>query len=79
MLLGKKITRRKFIERSALGTAGLAFTGHVQNFVDCIRTRGRTRCNEDDAFEEAVTCMMSTIAYKEKRQVSWDPVREEIV
>jgi len=54
-------------------------TRHMQNFIDCVRTRQRTRCNEDDGFEEAVTCIMSVIAYKEKREVRWDPVRQEVV
>ena len=54
-------------------------TGHVQDFVDCIRTRGKTRCNEEIAFQEAVTCMMTDRSFKEKRQVKWNPVKEEIV
>jgi hypothetical protein len=52
---------------------------HMQNFIDCVRTRERTRCNEDDGFEEAVTCIMSIIAFKEKREVKWDPVKQEVV
>ena len=54
-------------------------TGHVQDFVDCIRTRRKTRCNEDVAFQEALTCMMTDRSFKEKRTVKWDPVKEEIV
>jgi hypothetical protein len=52
---------------------------HMQNFIDCVRTRKRTRCNEDDGFEEAVTCIMSITAFKEKREVKWDPVKQEVV
>ena len=58
---------------------GLPMTSHMQNFIDCVRTRERTRCNEDDGFEEAVTLVMSVIAYREKRMVTWDPVKQDIV
>jgi len=58
---------------------GLYFTSHMENFIDCVRTRERTRCNEDDGFEVSVTSIMSVIAANEKRQVTWDPVRQEVV
>lgn len=54
-------------------------SSHMENFIECARTRGRTRCNEDDGFEEAVTAIMSVIAYQQKRQVFWDPARQEVV
>lgn len=54
-------------------------TSHFENFIDCVRSRERTRCNEDEAFEEAVTSVMSVIAYKEQRPVSWDPVKQILV
>lgn len=52
---------------------------HLQDFLDCVRTREKTRCNEDEAFIEAVTLIMSVESYNQKRQVRWDPVKEEIV
>jgi predicted dehydrogenase len=52
---------------------------HMQDFINCVRTRGKPKCNEDEAFIEAATVMMSIVAYKEKRQVRWDPVKQEIV
>jgi hypothetical protein len=51
----------------------------MQNFIDCVRSRERTRCNEDDGFDEAVTLVMSVISYREKRMVTWDPGKKEIV
>jgi len=54
-------------------------TLHMQNFIDCVRTRQRPRCNEDDGLEEAVACIMSVIAFKEKRQVTWDNDMQEVV
>jgi hypothetical protein len=44
-----------------------------------VRERRRARCNEDEAFIEAVTFIMSEVAYREKRLVRWDRGREQIV
>ncbi len=52
---------------------------HMRNFIDCVRSRERTRYNEDDGLEEAAVCIMSVIAYKEKRQVTFDSARQEVV
>ncbi len=52
---------------------------HMENFVDCIRTRQKPRCSEDEGLEEAVTSVMSVIAFKEKRQVAWDKSKQEVV
>lgn len=57
----------------------LAVADHMQDFFDCIRSRNKTRCNEDVAFEEIATTIMSVTAFQQKRRVTWDPVREEVV
>lgn len=52
---------------------------HMQDFLNCIRERRKPKCNEDEAFVEAVTFIMSAKAYREQRVVRWDGAREEIV
>mgnify|MGYP006271912291 CR=1 FL=1 len=52
---------------------------HMQNFFDCMRTREKPTDNEDEAFVEAVTCIMSVQSYFEERTVYWDAARQEIV
>lgn len=52
---------------------------HMQDFINAVRDRTRTKCNEDEAFVEAVTFIMSVVAYKEKRVVRWDRERQQIV
>jgi predicted dehydrogenase len=52
---------------------------HMENFLECVRTRERPWCNEDEAFVEAVVITMSVESYHQKRQVRWDPLSEEIV
>jgi len=52
---------------------------HMEDFFNAVRTRKPPRCNEDEAFIEAATLLMSVESYKQKRQVRWDREREEIV
>jgi len=52
---------------------------HMENFLTCVRTRKKSWCNEDEAFIEAVTLLMSVESYKKKKQVRWDSRKERIV
>jgi predicted dehydrogenase len=52
---------------------------HMEDFLQCVRTRERPRCNEDEAFVEAATLLMSVQSFQQKRQVRWNPVDEEII
>jgi len=52
---------------------------HMQDFFNCIRSRKPPKDNEDEAFVEAVTCIMSVIAYNEKRMARWDAEKQEVV
>ena len=54
-------------------------TSHFENFLNCVRSREKPRCNEDMAFQEAVTAVMSVRAYKEQRMVRWDSDKQQIV
>jgi hypothetical protein len=57
----------------------LKVTSHMQNFVDCVRSRELPRCHVDRAFEEAVTLLMSVESFRRDAKVRWDAVKEEIV
>ncbi len=57
----------------------LQVTNHMQNFMDCSRSRETPRCGVGRAFQEAVAIIMSVEAYRKERKVRWDPNREEIV
>jgi predicted dehydrogenase len=52
---------------------------HMQDFFDCMRTRKQPKDNEDEAFVEAVVCIMSVESFFKKRTVTWDAERQEIV
>ncbi|MBI1387731.1 MAG: hypothetical protein GC154_04725 [bacterium] len=52
---------------------------HMQDFFNCMRSRKKPKDNEDEAFAEAITCIMSVESYFKKRTVYWDAERQEIV
>jgi predicted dehydrogenase len=52
---------------------------HIREWLNCIRNGGQPSCNIEEAFDEAMTAHMGTIAFKENRQVFWDPVNEKII
>lgn len=54
-------------------------SSHMEDFLDCVRTRSTPRCGVARAFEEAVTIVMSVEAFRRERKVRWDPAKEEIV
>ncbi len=65
--------------RLRLPEGELQVTSHMQNFIDCVRSRELPRCHVDRAFEEAVALIMSLESYRRDAKVRWDPVKEEIV
>lgn len=52
---------------------------HMQNFIDCVRSRKQPNCPLEIGFRSAIACRMALTSLREGRKVSWDPGREEIV
>lgn len=52
---------------------------HMQDFFNCMRSRQKPKDNEDEAFAEAVTCIMSVQAFFEQRTITWDKDRQVFV
>ncbi|MFZ5832228.1 MAG: Gfo/Idh/MocA family protein [Planctomycetota bacterium] len=52
---------------------------HMQDFFNCVRSRGKPKANEDEAFIEAATFIMAYVSLRERRMVRWDREKEEIV
>jgi hypothetical protein len=50
---------------------------HLKEWVDAIRGHGKTSCNIDVGFEEAVTFNLANLAYVNKKPVTWDSVNEK--
>ncbi len=53
--------------------------GHMQNFIDCVRSRQTPNCGIERAFQEGVTIAMAVEAYRKERKVRWDAAKEEII
>ncbi len=52
---------------------------HMVDFFNCVRSRKKPKCDEDEAFIETATFVMSVESYQQKRVVRWDPAKEEIL
>ncbi len=52
---------------------------HMQNFIDCVRTRKQPNCPFEIGFRSAIACQMAVASYRERRTVRWDPDSGEIV
>ncbi|MCU4163724.1 Gfo/Idh/MocA family protein [Carboxylicivirga caseinilyticus] len=52
---------------------------HIKEWLECIRMNRQPSCNIDQAFEEAITAHMATIAYREDRKVFWDAEKEQVI
>jgi len=52
---------------------------HLKEWIDAIRGHGKTSCDIDAGFEEAVTFILANLAYEHKKPVRWDKVNEKAV
>ncbi|MDP1725432.1 MAG: Gfo/Idh/MocA family oxidoreductase [Bacteroidota bacterium] len=52
---------------------------HLKEWIDAIRGFGKTSCNIDAGFEEAVTFNLANLAYTHKKPVKWDKVNEKAI
>ena len=53
--------------------------GHMQNFIDCVRSRKQPNCPFEIGFRSAIACQMAIASLRQGRAVRWDTRREEIV
>jgi predicted dehydrogenase len=52
---------------------------HVQNFLDCVRSRKEPNCPFEIGFRSAIACQMAVTSYRQGRTVRWYAEREDIV
>ncbi len=52
---------------------------HHEEFFECMQTRKDPSAGLRSSFGVTIACHMATEAYRQKRQVSWDPKKEAIV
>ncbi|MBM4042649.1 MAG: hypothetical protein FJ290_29525 [Planctomycetes bacterium] len=51
--------------------------GHMGNFIECVRTRGRTAATVEIGHRSATVCHLGNIAMTLERKLRWDPKAEE--
>jgi len=52
---------------------------HMQNWLDCLRSRERPNATEDDGFAHSVVAIMAARAQREGNKLYWDPATEQIL
>jgi predicted dehydrogenase len=72
----------KSLLQSQIGPDGIRLyesNDHVRNFLDCVKSRGRTICPIDAAVRVDTVCHLSDIATRLQCKLTWDPKRERFV
>lgn len=52
---------------------------HVRNFLDAVKSRGRTICDMEAGFYAALPCLLANVAIREERTVRWDDANLRVV
>ncbi len=73
----QKVNRPQGAER--VGTTKTNPNGHMQNFIDCVRSGKEPNCPFEIGFRISIACRMAVESYRQGRAMRWDPVKEEIV
>lgn len=58
---------------------GTATETHVRDFLNCVRSRGKTAANEEVMRKSHIACHAAAMAWQLGRQLNFDPVTEEFV
>ncbi len=59
--------------------AGYPANFHIRDFLDCVKTRGRTRANADAACQAHIACHAANVALYLGRKLRYDPVKNEFI
>jgi predicted dehydrogenase len=54
-------------------------SGHMENFLECVRTRQRPDCDAETAFKVMVAIALGVQAYRERRTIEFDPQNLRVV
>jgi hypothetical protein len=52
---------------------------HMENWLECLRTRQQPVATVHDGFAQSVACMMAAESYWTGKKVYWDAAKEAIV
>jgi predicted dehydrogenase len=54
-------------------------SGHMRNWMECIRSRRQTNAPVDAGYNHSVACIMVNAAIRTKETVTFDPVKQEVM
>lgn len=60
------------------GSSPEQFDLHVRNFLDAMKTRQPPIADVEDGHRTATTCHLANISLRLKREVRWNPEKEQI-
>ena len=68
---------KSILRTAAISARSWDHTGnHVRNWLDCIKSRGRTICHAESAHRATTICHAVNIGLRLGRSLKWDPVAE---
>lgn len=59
--------------------AGVDPSKHVRDFLDCVKSRGKTACNSTVTRHSEIACHASAISWKLGRKLKFDPAKESFI
>jgi predicted dehydrogenase len=71
--------KRSSASRVETATDAEETQAHLQNFMNCVRSRAKPNCPFEIGFRSAIACQMAVASYRQDRTVHWDTSREQIV
>ena len=73
----QKVNRPDGVE--VLGQKTAPGNAHMQNFLDCIRSGKEPNAPFELGFRVSIACRMAVDSYRTRRELRWDPKKEEVV
>jgi len=58
---------------------GTSASEHVRNFLDCVKSRANTTCNQDVMRKSHLACFAAQLSWQLGRKLRFDPLKEEFV
>jgi predicted dehydrogenase len=74
---GEREIRKIGLEKEEFKAKNDGIGAHVQNFMECLRSREKPTCDIDITHRSTNTCHLGNIAYKMRRKLYWDAEKEE--
>jgi len=65
--------------KRAAGASGAAELAHLQNFIDCVRSRERPAADVEDGHRASNVAHLANIAFKTGRKLRWDAEKELLI